>query len=72
MPRLRHVEDEPATIERLERERRVRRDARQEAGVLLLGAVGPQQAGGSRLAHRDLPENPQPLAADRLEARSVV
>ncbi len=72
MPGLRHVEHQTAAVEGLEGHRRVRRNARQEAGVVLLAPIRPRHPRRPRLAHRDLAQDAQPLAPHRVEVAAVV
>ena len=61
VPGLRHVEHQAVAVERLERERRVGRNLREEAGVGIALGIEDRAAAGVELAQRDLAEDAQPL-----------
>src|SRR5262245_48989556 len=61
VPGLRHVEDHAVAVEGLERERSIRDDARQEAGVRIALRIEDRQAAGAELAQWDLAEDAQAL-----------
>ena len=61
VPGLRHGQHQAVPVEHLERERRVGRNLRQEAGVGVAFGIEDRRAVGVELAQRDLAEDAQAL-----------